>query len=103
MNTDTSSYTSVTLDGKPALQSRIQGIGLVDHLFIDNGNNFLHLQGNSTINKEENMKTYSKILSTFKFTDQEQVACTQEAKLCPDGKTYVARQGHNCEFASCPN
>lgn len=30
------------------------------------------------------------------------VACTQEAKLCPDGKTYVGRQGPSCEFALCP-
>lgn len=31
----------------------------------------------------------------------EQVACTMEAKLCPDG-TSVGRQGPNCEFAACP-
>lgn len=30
-----------------------------------------------------------------------QVACTQEAKLCPDG-TAVGRTGPNCEFAPCP-
>ena len=30
------------------------------------------------------------------------VACTQEAKLCPDGSA-VGRTGPNCEFASCPN
>lgn len=43
------------------------------------------------------------ILSTFKFTDQkDQVVCTQDAKLCPDGKTYVGRQGPNCEFTKCP-
>lgn len=30
------------------------------------------------------------------------VACSQEAKLCPDG-SYVGRQGPNCEFAECPN
>jgi hypothetical protein len=29
------------------------------------------------------------------------VACTQEAKLCPDG-SYVSRTGPNCEFAVCP-
>jgi hypothetical protein len=29
-------------------------------------------------------------------------ACTQEAKLCPDGKTAVGRTGANCEFAPCP-
>lgn len=31
-----------------------------------------------------------------------QVVCTQEAKLCPDGKTSVGRTGPNCEFAECP-
>jgi len=30
-------------------------------------------------------------------------ACTQEAKLCPDGKTSVGRTGPNCEFAACPS
>ena len=30
-----------------------------------------------------------------------QIACTQEAKLCPDG-SYVGRTGPNCEFAACP-
>lgn len=29
------------------------------------------------------------------------VACTQEAKQCPDG-SYVSRTGPNCEFAQCP-
>jgi hypothetical protein len=31
----------------------------------------------------------------------ERTACTQEAKLCPDG-SYVGRTGPNCEFAPCP-
>ena len=31
-----------------------------------------------------------------------QIACTQEAKLCPDG-SYVGRTGHKCEFTACPN
>lgn len=31
----------------------------------------------------------------------EPVACTLEAKLCPDG-SYVGRTGPNCEFAACP-
>ncbi len=31
-----------------------------------------------------------------------QVACTMEAKICPDGKTYVGRQGPKCEFEKCP-
>ena len=29
------------------------------------------------------------------------VACTQEAKQCPDG-SYVGRTGPRCEFAACP-
>jgi len=28
-------------------------------------------------------------------------ACTQEAKVCPDG-SYVGRTGPNCEFTQCP-
>lgn len=31
-----------------------------------------------------------------------QVACTMEAKLCPDGSA-VGRMGPKCEFAACPN
>ena len=31
----------------------------------------------------------------------QQIACTQEAKLCSDG-SYVSRTGPNCEFSACP-
>lgn len=31
-----------------------------------------------------------------------QIACTREAKVCPDGSS-VSRGGPNCEFAACPN
>lgn len=31
----------------------------------------------------------------------EPVACTQEAKLCPNG-SYVGRTGPKCEFSQCP-
>ncbi len=40
-----------------------------------------------------------KIREKIKETDG--VACTQEAKLCPDG-SYVGRVGPNCEFKTCP-
>ena len=30
------------------------------------------------------------------------IACTQEAKQCPDG-SYVGRSGPRCEFAACPH
>ena len=32
----------------------------------------------------------------------EPVACTMEARICPDGSA-VGRQGPNCEFAACPD
>lgn len=34
-------------------------------------------------------------------TPPDSTACTQEAKLCPDG-SYVGRTGPNCEFVACP-
>lgn len=34
--------------------------------------------------------------------DNRKIFCTQEAKLCPDGKTWVGRTGPNCEFEKCP-
>ncbi|MFZ2694055.1 MAG: hypothetical protein WAX85_02075 [Minisyncoccia bacterium] len=41
-------------------------------------------------------KLKSKIL-----VSQKPIACTQEAKLCPDG-SYVGRTGSRCEFSECP-
>jgi hypothetical protein len=38
--------------------------------------------------------------NSVKDTD-DQVMCTMEAKLCPDG-SYVGRTGPACEFAECP-
>ena len=37
----------------------------------------------------------------WKEDRSEQVFCTQEAKLCPDG-SYVGRTGPKCEFTACP-
>lgn len=80
--------------------------------------------------KSGNIEQVNQILSTFKFTDSsptptcvprpacldatprcsiaetsdmcpKEVACTQDAKLCPDG-SYVGRVAPNCEFATCP-
>ncbi len=36
------------------------------------------------------------------FTPTQPVACTMEAKICPDGSA-VGRTGPKCEFAACPN
>lgn len=35
-------------------------------------------------------------------TSSNNIACTQDAMLCPDGKTYVSRIPPSCEFAPCP-
>lgn len=39
----------------------------------------------------------------YKTNNQQQglTACTEEAKICPDG-SVVGRTGPNCEFAECP-
>ena len=55
------------------------------------------------------IETFQQILSTFKFTDSEEIPsakdkdvfCAQDAKQCSDG-SYVGRSGPNCEFDSCP-
>ena len=45
------------------------------------------------------------ILTGIRYQDgnpePEQVFCTMEAKMCPDG-SYVGRSGPKCEFAECP-
>lgn len=46
------------------------------------------LQASSTVDVSAGSKT-------------EPVACTMDAKACPDG-SYVGRTGPNCEFAPCP-
>ena len=41
------------------------------------------------------------IILIYQEKEIEKVACTMEAKLCPDG-SYVSRTGPNCEFTPCP-
>lgn len=43
---------------------------------------------------------YRNILERSQST-QTQVACTEEARVCPDGQT-VSRSGPSCSFAVCP-
>lgn len=37
----------------------------------------------------------------YRNPKNETVACTMEAKMCPDG-SYVGRTGPKCEFETCP-
>jgi hypothetical protein len=41
------------------------------------------------------------VTKNLKDHREEPVACTLDAKLCPDG-SYVGRIAPNCEFAPCP-
>ena len=40
--------------------------------------------------------------STSIYDSNQPVACTTEAKICPDGSS-VGRTGPTCEFAQCPD
>ena len=49
-----------------------------------------------------NPKTTAYSVRTVASCADDLPVCTQEVKLCPDGKTYVGRTGPRCEFAPCP-
>lgn len=51
-------------------------------------------------NQQEDEAQVSQPLRKNKPTSP--IACTEEAKACPDG-SYVSRTGPNCEFAPCSN
>ena len=57
---------------------------------------FLILENDNPSGDPANLKTFEVPVN---FSDN--VACTLDAKLCPDG-TYVSRTGPSCEFAPCP-
>jgi hypothetical protein len=57
---------------------------------------FLILQNDNPSGDPANSKAFE---VPVKFSGT--TACTQEAKLCPDGSS-VGRTGPNCEFAPCP-
>ena len=42
------------------------------------------------------------VLARMGVSKSDTVACTQQAKICPDG-TSVSRGGPHCEFSACPN
>jgi hypothetical protein len=57
---------------------------------------FLILENDNPSGDPANSKTFE---VSVNFSGS--VACTLEAKLCPDG-SHVSRTGPNCEFAPCP-
>lgn len=65
------------------------------------------IKASATIDNVKNRNDIDQILSTFKFIEPEAsssplpVACTMDAKICPDGSA-VGRSGPKCEFTPCP-
>jgi hypothetical protein len=60
------------------------------------GSGFLILQNDNPSGNPANSKSFE-----VSVIFSEGTACTQEAKVCPDGSS-VGRTGPNCEFAPCP-
>lgn len=63
---------------------------------------YILLKNDNPSGLAENDKMFKLPVKFLNEDDNESVACTMEAKLCPDGKTYVGRSGPRCEFALCP-
>lgn len=50
---------------------------------------------------QEPANDYVPVTKKINTDTQNPIACTMEAKICPDGSA-VGRQGPNCDFAPCP-
>lgn len=95
---------NITIDGKNSFYIDVE-INIRQY-FIPSSNNKIILF--STVRRDEDfLLILDQVLSTFKFISPtaspsaKPVACTMEAKICPDGSS-VGRTGPNCEFAPCP-
>ena len=53
-------------------------------------------------NDKNNNSSDNRFVTTSPSPSTEGVACTMEAKICPDGSS-VGRSGPNCEFMTCPS
>jgi hypothetical protein len=95
-----------TFGGYPAINWTATGGDTSLAYFLVDGPTGLTL---ITINPPNYDNVIGRVLSTFLFISPspspspsaKPVACTLEAKICPDGSS-VGRTGPNCEFAPCP-
>ncbi len=89
--------------------TKILGLTNVDYEKYENTTHFSNFGNKNlplfSIDTYTSNQEIDMILSTFKFIEpeasSEPVACTEEAKICPDGSS-VGRIGPKCEFAPCP-
>jgi hypothetical protein len=79
-----------------SLPTLLSGVALVTALVAGSIGYYLgSMQKTQTVLPEQQVQVTTK-------PESSQVACTMEAKLCPDGSS-VGRSGPNCEFAPCPD
>lgn len=86
-----------------SIDSRSNSPTYLRNIEIPFKNKYLLIEENDTEYNDD----FEKMVRTFRFTEPEAstsplpVACTMEAKICPDGSA-VGRSGPKCEFAPCP-
>ncbi|MFA5714562.1 MAG: hypothetical protein WC998_02330 [Candidatus Paceibacterota bacterium] len=104
------------------IMSFISSSSLIVYPLFSIGINFVtendhNLEVHKLININKNQKRFTPIMialvvlllvgvggTSYYFINkqfQKQIACTAEAKICPDGSS-VGRTGPNCEFTACP-
>lgn len=92
--------TAMVIDNRNGYEFTSSGLEISRHIFVmGSDNRYLEIADSTSTTNQDHQKIANQILSTFKFT--EPVACTMEAKVCPDG-SFVGRSGPKCEFAPCP-
>lgn len=101
----------VTFSGTPDTENDKRNNGSSKSFVINNKTylfvTYVECDGPGCLMGSKHLDIFNQVLSTFKFVSPtaspsaKPVACTQEAKLCPDGSS-VGRTGPNCEFAPCP-
>jgi len=73
-------------------------LGIIGFILIGIGGYYLGLMNSNVENK---VSDSSQIIHKDNIVTDEMVACTMEAKECPDG-SFVGRVGPDCEFEQCP-
>lgn len=96
--------TNITINNQDVLLVNTQNENILSKYYFFNNRDTI------TVFKIDYLSEYDtslidEIISTFKFIEPEAsaepVACTMEAKICPDGSA-VGRSGPKCEFTPCP-
>lgn len=104
--------TPTEVAGTPALQYRWDGLYLGESTVFSWNENIIMVSV-TYFSAEDQIRTdYETVLDSIELLTstvdgvvvpprEEPVACTMEAKMCPDGSA-VGRTGPRCEFAACP-